>query len=151
MPTIILETKINAPPDACFDLVRDPRIHTATTIRTNIKAGVADGMIGLGQTVTFDGTHFGIRQRLTVEVVEFERPRLFVDEMTEGMFKSFRHVHEFIDKDGETLMRDTFIWESPFGILGRIADTLFIEPHLRNLASTRNSRLKQIAEASASK
>ena len=149
MPTLILETYINAPAETCFDLMRNIRIHTETTSQTNEKAiaGLTDGMIGLGQTVTFEGTHFGVRQRLTVEVVEFERPSLFVDEMTDGSFKSFRHTHEFTERDGGTLMRDTVVWTSPFGVLGKIVDKLLLERHLRNLIETRNTKLKAIAEA----
>ena len=149
MPVIILETLINASADVCFDLMRDIRIHAQTTAQTYERAvaGVTDGMIGLGQTVTFEGTHFGMRQRLTVEVTEFDRPRLFVDEMTEGSFESFKHVHEFTEDDGKTLMRDTLLWTSPFGILGKIVNKLLLERHLRNLVRTRNAKLKEIAEA----
>ena len=148
MPTIILETLISASAEVCFDLMRDVRIHTETTSQTNEKAvaGVTDGKIGLGQTVTFEGTHFGMRQRLTVKVVEFDRPRRFVDAMVEGRFKSFVHIHEFESSGGETLMKDTVIWESPFGILGRIVDKLLLKRHLTQLVSTRNAKLKEIAE-----
>lgn len=149
MPQIVLETFINAPAETCFDLMRDIRLHTETTAKTSEKAvaGVTDGMIGLGQTVTFEGTHFGIRQRLKVEVVEFERPYLFIDEMTEGTFKSFRHMHEFSTDTTGTLMRDTLIWTSPFGILGRVVDKLLLERHLRDLVSNRNAKLKALAES----
>ena len=148
MPTIILETLISASAEVCFDLMRDVRIHTETTSQTNEKAvaGVTDGKIGFGQTVTFEGTHFGMRQRLTVKVVEFDRPPRFVDAMTEGRFKSFVHIHEFESSGGETLMKDTVIWESPFGILGRIVDKLLLKRHLTQLVSTRNAKLKEIAE-----
>ena len=151
MTKIVLETFINAPAETCFDLIRDIRIHTETTSKTNEKAvgGVIDGLIGLGQTVTFEGTHFGFRQRLTVKVVEFERPHLFVDEMIEGNFKTFKHIHEFSEHESGTLMIDTLIWTSPFGIVGRIVDKLLLEPHLRRLVSDRNAMLKQIAEKSA--
>jgi ligand-binding SRPBCC domain-containing protein len=149
MPTIVLETQINASAEVCFDLMRDVRIHTETTAQTNEKAvaGVTDGKIGLGQTVTFEGTHFGMRQRLTVKVVEFERPHLFVDEMTDGNFKTFKHIHEFTESGDITSMRDTIIWTSPFGILGRIVDSLLLERHVTNLVSGRNKRLKQLAES----
>jgi ligand-binding SRPBCC domain-containing protein len=148
MTTITLETRINAPTDVCFDLMRDIRIHTETTEQTNEEAvaGVTDGKIGLGQTVTFEGTHFGMRQRLTVKVVEFDRPQLFVDEMTEGRFRSFKHFHEFFSIETGTLMKDTLIWTSPFGIFGKIVDKLLLECHLRNLVSNRNAKLKEIAE-----
>ncbi len=148
MPDIILETWINADPATCFDLMRDIRLHTETTATTNEKAfaGVIGGKIGLGQTVTFEGKHLGFRQRLTVKVIEFERPHLFVDEMTEGNFKSFKHIHEFFLHDDGTLMRDTLIWTSPFGILGHMVDTLLLERHFRRLVSGRNARLKELAE-----
>lgn len=148
MPKIVLETLIHASPEICFDLMRDVRLHTQTTVQTNEKAvaGVTDGMIGLGQTVTFEGTHLGFRQRLTVKVVELNRPLLFVDEMVEGNFKEFRHVHEFSEQKSGTLMRDTLIWISPFGILGQIVDKLLLERHLRKLVSGRNAMLKKIAE-----
>lgn len=150
MPEINIETLISAPAEKCFDLMRDVRLHTQTTLQTNEKAvaGVMDGMIGLGQTVTFEGPHFGVRQRLTVKVTEFDRPRLFVDEMIEGTFRSFKHIHEFSAQDGLTLMKDTVIWQSPFGILGKIVDKLLLERHLRNLVTNRNKKLKDIAERS---
>jgi ligand-binding SRPBCC domain-containing protein len=148
VPEIILETFIEAPAEVCFDLVRDIRIHTETTVHTNEKAvgGVTEGMIGLGQTATFEGTHFGMRQRLTVKVTAFERPHLFVDEMIEGRFKSFKHTHEFTSQTCGTLMRDTLEWTSPLGILGRLVDELLLKKHLRSLVSKRNEKRKEIAE-----
>jgi ligand-binding SRPBCC domain-containing protein len=149
MPQFTIETLINAPAETCFDLMRDIRLHTETTMETNEKAvaGVTDGMIGLGQTVTFEGTHFGMRQRLTVKVTEFDRPNLFVDEMIEGRFKSFRHKHEFFENDGSTLMVDTLEWVSPLGFIGMMFDKLMLERHMTNLVRTRNSKLKAIAES----
>ena len=151
MPVLKLETLIKAPADVCFDLMRDVRVHTETTSQTGEKVigGITEGKMELGQTVTFEGTHFGIRQRLTVEVVEFERPRLFVDQMMRGAFRSFKHIHEFVAQPGATLMTDTLIWTSPMGVLGRIADKLAIEPHLRELVTERNKRLKQLAESAS--
>ncbi|HEX9929887.1 MAG TPA: SRPBCC family protein [Pyrinomonadaceae bacterium] len=150
MPEIVLETQINASSEICFDLMRDIRLHTETTAKMKEKAigGITSGKIGLGQTVTFEGVHFGIRQRLTVKVVEFERPRLFVDEMTEGVFKSFKHIHEFFPNEKGVLMRDTLVWTAPLGFLGKIADKVFLENHLRKLVMKRNLKLKEIAEAS---
>jgi ligand-binding SRPBCC domain-containing protein len=139
MPTLILVTHIHASPEACFDLIRDKRVMAKT-------AGEIGGEAGLGQTVTFQNTSFGIRQRLRVRVVEFVRPSLFVDEMFEGKFRAFKHIHEFAPAGSGTLMRDTVIWTLPFGILGVIVNRLFLERHLRHLVITRNAKLKAIAE-----
>lgn len=140
MATIILETLIDAPAAVCFDLLRDTRLHIETTART-------DGEFGLWQTVTFEGTRFGMSHRLTVKVIAFERPTLLVDEMTEGRFRSFKHIHGFTQNDGVTLMRDTIEWTSPLGILGRIVDHLVLKRQLTNIVSNRNSQLKMIAES----
>jgi ligand-binding SRPBCC domain-containing protein len=149
MPILIIETEINATPEVCFDLVRDISLHVQTTKQTGEKAvaGKTHGKITLGETVTFEGKHFGIRQRLTVKVTEFERPRYFTDEMTEGNFKSFKHKHEFIEKGEGTLMRDTLEWISPLGFLGKIVDALLLKNHLRELVLRRNTELKRVAES----
>lgn len=148
MSKIVLETRIQAPAEVCFDLMRDIRIHTETTAQTGERAvaGVTDGMIELGQTVTFEGKHLGLRRSLTVKVVEFDRPRRFIDVMIAGPFKSFVHIHEFVPADLGTLIRDTLIWESPYGIVGKIFDKLLLERNLRKLVRTRNAALKAIAE-----
>ena len=152
MQTLIVETFIDAPAQICFDLVRDVSVHVDTASQTSERAvaGITSGELKLGQIVTFEGRHFGVRQRLTVEVTEYERPRLFVDEMVEGVFKSFKHVHEFNGERGGTRMRDTLTWESPLGILGRVADRFFVEAHLRDLVTIRNARLKSMAESLSS-
>ena len=139
MPTIILETLIHARAEECFDLMRDERIQAQPP-------PAIFGEFGFGQTVTFKSKNFGIEQLLTVKVVEFDRPRRFVDEMIKDSFKSFKHIHEFLFVENGTLMRDTLIWESPFGILGKIVDKLFLESHLTLLVTTRNTKLKKIAE-----
>lgn len=148
MPVLVFETFIDAPGEVCFDLMRDVRLHAETTAQTHETAGsrATDGKIALGQTVTFEGRNFGMRQRLTVKVVEFDRPRLFVDEMIEGRFKAFRHVHEFRPSNGGTIMKDTLTWTSPLGVIGRLFDSIMLKRHLLTLVTTRNARLKVIAE-----
>ena len=150
MPTLVLETFIDAAAENCFDLIRDPRVHAPPGRAGRAAAFAADGAIGLGQRVTFAVRHFGMGQKLTLEIVEFERPHLLVDEMIEGVFGSFQHVHEFVPQNGGTLMRDTLAWTSRFGVLGRAVDGLFVEPRLRRLVAERNARLRRIAESESS-
>jgi ligand-binding SRPBCC domain-containing protein len=150
MPTILVETIIDAPVEVCFDGARDIGLHCATANRTKERAvaGVTIGLIGLGESVTFEAVHLGVRQRLTGRITEFDRPNRFADDMTQGAFKSLRHIHEFLPCDRGTLMRDTLIWVSPFGPLGKMADTLFLKRHMRNFLKDRNANLKAALEAS---
>ncbi len=149
MPTIILETAINAPIERCFDLARDIGLHCASTNGTAEKAvaGVTVGLIGPGQTVTFEATHFGVRQRLTSRITNFDPPHRFVDEMLSGAFHSLHHLHEFEPTATGTLMRDTMTFVSPLGWLGVLADKLFLKSYMTRFLQRRNAHLKSVAES----
>ncbi|MCV9885730.1 SRPBCC family protein [Metabacillus halosaccharovorans] len=148
MPIIKTDMFIYAPRDICFDVARDIDIHTESTSQTNERAvgGVTSGLIGLNETVTWEAVHFGVKQNLTVRITEFDFPKRFVDEMEKGSFKRFYHVHEFIEKENGTLMLDTFDYTSPFGIIGRLADQLFLEQYMKEFLIKRNRYIKKIAE-----
>jgi ligand-binding SRPBCC domain-containing protein len=152
MPVIRLETPINAPPERCFDLARDVDVHAASVSRTGERAvaGVTSGLLGPGDAVTWEAVHFGVRQRLTARITRFERPLVFEDEMVRGAFHSFSHTHEFRPAGAGTLMVDTFRYQSPLGVLGTLADKLFLERYMRSFLADRAAFLKRIAEATKS-
>lgn len=108
--------------------------------------GRTTGLIELGETVTWEATHFGVRQRLTSEITEYDRPRFFVDEMVEGAFKYMRHAHRFEAVDGCTLMRDEFEFAAPLGVLGRLAEALFLTRYMKRFLVQRNAYIRMIAE-----
>ncbi|HEX3999680.1 MAG TPA: SRPBCC family protein [Pirellulales bacterium] len=147
------ETVVAAPIDACFDLARDIDFHSRSLQGTNERAiaGRASGLIGMGESVTWEARHFGVRQRLTVEVTVFERPFYFRDVMTAGAFRSFAHDHRFVERNGRTVMIDKVEFQSPLGPLGRLADRLFMTGYLRRLVAARAQAIKHEAEASVVK
>ena len=128
MPVIVLRTPVAAPPLRCFDLARDVDLHQRSTAASHERAiaGVTSGLMGAGDEVTWEATHFGVRQRLTSRITEFDPPHRFVDEMVRGAFSRFRHEHQFISTEEGTLMVDTFDYTSPLGPLGMLADWLFL-------------------------
>lgn len=130
-------------------MARDVGLHCQTAARTRERAvgGRTHGLLELGDDVTFEGVHFGIRQKLSARIVAFDRPNCFADEMTRGAFQSLRHVHEFFPTPGGTRMRDTLEWTAPLGFLGILADILFLKSHMRRFLLDRNSRLKALAES----
>ncbi|HEY7351975.1 MAG TPA: SRPBCC family protein [Terriglobales bacterium] len=110
-------------------------------------AGVTTGLIGPGEEVTWEATHFGIRQRLTTKITAYDRPFHFRDSQVRGAFKRFDHDHFFQQSPGaETVMRDVFDYESPLGLLGSLADRLFLKQYMRSLLEWRNKLIKQVAE-----
>jgi ligand-binding SRPBCC domain-containing protein len=146
---LVVETFIAAPIERVFDLARDVEAHNRSASFSRercVEPGRTSGLLQLGDLVTFEGMHFGVRQRVTAKIVEVDAPRRFVDELVRSAFKRLRHEHDFEERDGGTLMRDTLEWTSPFGILGRIADTLFVRKHMEWFVTTKQRALKKIAE-----
>lgn len=148
MPIIKHEIYIKAPINVCFDLARNVEIHTITTAKTKEKAvaGVTTGLLEKGDTVTWEATHFGIRQRLTAKVTDMKKPTMFVDVMVKGAFQSFTHTHEFKEVNEGTVMIDIFEYRSPLGPIGKIADKLFLEKYMTSFIRSRAEELKRIAE-----
>jgi ligand-binding SRPBCC domain-containing protein len=149
MSVIRLTTEIAASIDTVFDLSRSIDLHVESTSQTNEKAiaGRTSGLIGLGETVTWEATHFLIRQRLTVRIEQFDRPNHFRDSMVAGAFSRFDHDHLFESCGSGTIMTDVFDFTSPLGPLGRVANWLFVTRHLRRLLATRNQLIKSVAES----
>lgn len=149
MPRIVLKTEIKADKEIVFDLSRSIDLHKISTEHTNETAvdGKTSGLIGPNEWVTWKARHFGIYQKLTSKITEFNRPDLFTDEMIEGAFKCFRHEHHFSELNGGTLMTDVFDYKSPFGLLGDLADILFLKDYMTDLLEKRNRIIKQFAES----
>lgn len=148
MPTLQLSTIIYASAESCFDLARDIDLHQKSTAGTGERAvaGKTSGFCEEGDIITWEARHLGLRQRLTVRITRMNRPFYFEDEMLKGAFKSMMHEHHFEQEDGHTLMRDVFIWVSPFGVLGKVADYFFLKAYMKRFLRKRNHFLKEQAE-----
>ena len=149
MPIIKLETKINAPVERVFDLARSIDLHKDSMSKYDERAvaGVTSGLIEMNETVTWEATHFYIRQSLTSKITALDRPRYFRDSMVSGAFARFDHDHYFEENGKETTVKDVFDYDSPLGFLGNIADFLFVESHLREMLEERNALVKRVAES----
>jgi ligand-binding SRPBCC domain-containing protein len=149
MPVIELATLIHAPRERVFDLARSIDAHQDSTGGTEERAvaGVTRGLIGMNEEVTWEARHFGVRQRLTVRITAFDRPRHFQDVMISGAFKRMAHDHTFAEHPNGTVMSDRFEFRSPLGILGAIADWVFLASYMRRFIVRRNKVLKQLAES----
>jgi ligand-binding SRPBCC domain-containing protein len=66
--------------------------------------------------------------------------------MVQGTFKSFRHEHYFESVDGHTLMKDVFVFESPFRWLGKSFNWLVLKRYMTKLLEERNRVIRNAAE-----
>lgn len=153
MGQVVVETLIAAPVERCFDLARDVEAHLESASFSGerlLPIGRTTGLLTLGDLVAFEGRHFGLKQTFVARIVEMEPPHRFVDEMVRGAFRWLRHEHDFHIHETGTLMRDVLHWRAPLGIVGRLADTLFLERHMRAFVVQKQTNLKRLAERSAS-
>ncbi|KIC03508.1 cell division protein [Flavobacterium sp. JRM] len=148
MTTIHLITKIKAPKQIVFDNSRDINVHQQSASKSNEKAitGITTGLINYNETVTWRGKHFGLYLTHKSRITAMNFYDYFVDEMEEGKFKSFKHEHFFKEENGQTIMTDKLEYETPFGILGKLFDVLFLKKHLFQFLLERNKILKEVSE-----
>ena len=146
MARIRLETVIRASPERVFDLARDVDFHQRSLGHTGEKAigGRTSGLIELGEEVEWEARHLGLTMRLRSRITKMDRPHSFVDEQVRGPFRSFVHVHEFVQEDAGTRMIDDWHHEAPLGFL---VDPIFLERYMKRLLCLRNDALKRAAEA----
>ena len=149
MPIIKLETYFDAPIEKVFDMCRDIDVHKYTAQQTNERAvgGVTTGLIKLGETVTWEARHLGVKQRLTSKITKMEFPNFFQDEMVKGAFKSFKHEHFFEFEGTGTRLKDVFTYVSPLGFLGNIADHLFLKRYMTSFLTKRNQALLKVVKS----
>lgn len=149
MPVIELVTEIKSTAGICFDLSANIDLHQLSTSRTNEKAiaGITKGIIKINETVTWQATHFGVRQKLTSVISQYNRPFHFRDEQVKGAFKYFKHDHFFETKNGLVIMTDRFEYASPFGIFGKVFNKIVLTNYLAKFLTERNQVIKEFAES----
>ena len=150
MHTIRVVTVIAAPVGRCFDLARSVEAHVRSTAATGerVVAGRTSGLMELGDEVTWEAKHFGVRQRLTSAITRFERPWFFQDRMVRGAFAALEHDHVFGERaDGSSEMVDVVRFAAPLGVVGWVVERLVLARHLRRLLVERGLVLKGLAES----
>jgi uncharacterized protein (TIGR01777 family) len=103
-----------------------------------------------------EGTEIRYRLRVgpipiawTTRIVRWEPGRRFVDLQEAGPYALWWHEHAFRADAGRTRMEDRVYYTPPFGILGRLANRLFIEPSLRRIFRYRGDVIELRFGASA--
>ncbi|MCW2932699.1 MAG: cyclase [Actinomycetia bacterium] len=149
MRSFRLETAIAAPVGDCFELSLSVDAHAASMRAAGERAvgGVTSGVMGPGDTVTWQARHFGIVFRMTSAITEYAYPSRFVDEQQAGPFRQWWHEHTFAAADGRTCMVDVVEFRSPLGLAGAMADRLVLGRYMPRLLRQRNAWLKAALEA----
>jgi ligand-binding SRPBCC domain-containing protein len=149
METIRIMTWIDAPMERCFKLAASVDLRAASATWTGEEAvdGVTSGVIGNGETVTWQGKHLGMTQRYTSRIDAWRPYSYFRDVIALGVFLRFQHEHFFATMDDGTRMRDEVRFSTRWGVLGRLASKTLVRRHLTTILLRRNSMIKRVAES----
>jgi ligand-binding SRPBCC domain-containing protein len=85
----------------------------------------------------------GIKLNWMTEITQVEEGEYFVDEQRIGPYSMWHHQHKIEPIEGGVLMTDIVTYQPPMGILGVIANSIFIKNQLREIFDFRNVALER--------
>ncbi len=81
---------------------------------------------------------------MRIVIVEYEHNVFFVDMQKRGPYARWRHEHRFVSISANaTLMLDRIDYEVGRGVIGAIADILFVRRQLRRILDYRAARIRR--------
>lgn len=86
----------------------------------------------------------GIKMTWVTEITHVREKEYFVDEQRVGPYSIWHHEHQIKSIDGGVLMTDIVSYKPPFGILGSIANGLFIQKQLKTIFDYREKAIIDI-------
>jgi ligand-binding SRPBCC domain-containing protein len=78
------------------------------------------------------------------EITHVNEPSYFIDNQRVGPYKLWHHRHFFKEVEGGIEMTDIVHYKAPFGIIGSLAEILFINRKVKSIFDYRNRVLQGI-------
>ncbi|HFK5554280.1 TPA: hypothetical protein ACGZ9Q_002341 [Elizabethkingia anophelis] len=75
-------------------------------------------------------------------ITQVNYKKSFTDLQAKGPYRYWNHYHEFIENDKGVLMKDSVDYELPFGLLGKLAHSLFVHKRLKSIFEFRYNFLE---------
>lgn len=88
----------------------------------------------------------GIKTDWMTEITHVNEPFYFVDEQRFGPYALWHHQHWFRQVDGGTEMTDEVNYAIPYGFIGRVANSLFVQRELKGVFDYRRQAIELIFE-----
>ncbi|HIB8181396.1 TPA: SRPBCC family protein [Elizabethkingia anophelis] len=84
----------------------------------------------------------GIPLKWKTRITQVSYQKSFTDLQAKGPYRYWNHYHEFIENDKGVLMKDSVDYELPFGLLGKLAHSLFVHKRLKSIFEFRYNFLE---------
>ena len=86
-----------------------------------------------GALLDYQISLFGVPMKWRTRIEEFTPQERFVDVQLRGPYRRWHHTHEFRETADGTHMRDTVLYEMPFGPLGTITHAIMVRQMLKRI------------------
>ena len=86
----------------------------------------------------------GIKMNWMTEITHVKEGEYFVDEQRFGPYALWHHQHHFKTIKGGVLMTDILNYAIPYGIIGKFANTIFVNEQLKQIFSYREKAIKKL-------
>lgn len=118
---------------------------TPEYMRFRVTSGALPEEIYPGMIITYKVSPLlGIPLFWMTEITQVQPLKMFVDEQRRGPYRMWHHQHHFEEKDGGVMMRDIVHYELPLGILGEVANALFVKRQLNEIFEFRRKKVEAI-------
>ena len=148
MTIIESSVTIAAPIEAVFDFHLDEKnlaLISPPWMKTKL---IHQSGSGLGKIIEMQVMQYNVfPSHWVVRIEEYDRPVRLADLMLSGPMKYFRHERTFSQPCASlTEMKDHLEYEAPFGIIGKIADSISIKKMMQQMFEYRHAKTKEILE-----
>ncbi len=141
------EQKLHASTEDLWDFISSPRNlkeitppHMGFDITTpNLPEKMYPGMVISYKVRPL----LGIKTDWVTEITHVQEGRYFVDEQRIGPYTLWHHEHFLEPTEDGVLMKDIITYQPPFGILGALANSLFIKKQLNVIFDYRRRVLEK--------
>lgn len=86
----------------------------------------------------------GIKLDWMTEITQVDEENYFIDEQRFGPYKFWHHQHHFKAIEGGTEMTDMLTYGLPMGILGRIANHIYVANKLQEIFEFRRKKVTEL-------
>lgn len=86
----------------------------------------------------------GFKMTWVTEITHVREMEYFVDEQRVGPYAMWHHEHKIEPVEGGVLMTDIVSYKPPFGILGTLANFMFIRKQLQHIFDFRQTAMDSI-------
>lgn len=106
-------------------------------------------VMDVGTTIDYGIRVMKLPMRWRSLISVWEPGRRFADVMLKGPYRSWLHTHDFVERDGGTLIRDRIEYSLPMGPFGALANWLFVRRQLEGIFAYRREAVSRILAGDA--